>query len=431
MFDDYLSVGGNGHLFISGCDTVELAKEYGTPLYVMSEDRIRKICRSYVQSIKEYYKGYGTPIYASKAFCCKEIQRIVSSEGFDIEVVSGGELYTALKAGISPEKIHFQGNNKSISEIEMAVENRIGNVVADNLTDLRKINEVSERYGVVSDITLRITPGIDAHTHEFIKTGQIDSKFGLTLETGEALKAVEIALSYKNVSLKGIHCHIGSQILEIEPFQHAAEVMLGFCADIRDKYNIALKTLNLGGGFGVKYTEKDVSIPYEDYMKAVSATVYRKCNELRLDIPRILIEPGRSIVAEAGITLHTVGNIKEIPDIRNYVAVDGGMYENIRYALYKAEYTCMLANKANKPKVYTATISGKCCESGDFIQENALIQTPEEGDILAVLFTGAYNYVMSSNYNRNLRPACVMVTNGKHRLIIKRETYEFITSNDL
>jgi len=428
---DCLSIGENGHLYISGCDTTELALQYGTPLYVMSEDKIRSVCRSYIESIRQYYNGFGTPIYASKAFCCKEIHRIVVSEGLDVEVVSGGELYTALEAGVAPGKIHFQGNNKTHGELALAIESQVGDIVADNLTDLRKINAVSKAHNTVSSITLRITPGIDAHTHEFIKTGQIDSKFGLTLTTGEAHEAVGAALSYGNVSLKGLHCHIGSQILDPEPFVHAAQVMLGFYAQIKKDFGIELEILNLGGGFGIHYTENDDAQPYEKYMELVSEAVHGACDRLGLRMPRILLEPGRSIVGEAGITLYTVGNIKEIPNVRNYIAVDGGMYENPRYALYHAEYTCMIANKANAPRDYTATISGKCCESGDFIQEHTAIQKPAEGDILTVLSTGAYNYSMSSNYNRNVKPACVMVSNGTSRLIIKPETYEDLLRNDI
>lgn len=431
MINGHLSIGENGHLFISGCDTVDLAKEYGTPLYVMSEDKVRDVCRSYKSSIDRFYGGLGAPIYASKAFCCKEILRVAASEGFDIEVVSGGELYTALAAGIEPSKIHFQGNNKSIEEIEYAVSSKVGNMVADNPTDLRKINDVSRALGVVTDITLRITPGIDAHTHEFIKTGQIDSKFGLTLQNGDAAKAVELALGYKNVSLKGLHCHIGSQILDTEPFVHAARVMLEFYNEIKINHGVDLESLNLGGGFGIAYTENDRAIDFGRYIEEVSKTIHSTCEELGINIPKIYIEPGRSVVGEAGITLHTVGNVKEIPGVRNFIAVDGGMYENIRYALYKAEYTCLIANKVNKPKDYTATICGKCCESSDFIQENTSIQNPVEGDILAVLATGAYNYAMASNYNRNPRPACVFVSKGKSRIAIKRESYADIVKNDV
>lgn len=431
MISNCLGINEAGHLEISGCDTVKLAEQYGTPLYVMSEDEIRSTCRRYVVSFQKNYGGNGKPIYASKAFSCKEIYRIVLSEGLDVEVVSGGELYTALQAGVPADQIHFQGNNKSIGELTFAIENGVGDIVVDNLSELKKIEKIAREHNVTVTVSLRIKPGIDAHTHEFIRTGQVDSKFGLDLENGEAMEALRLAKDMEHVIVEGLHCHIGSQILEKSPFVHAAEVMLQFFARIRQELGMTFSFLNLGGGFGIHYTEKDEAIPYEDYMEAVSEAVHRTCKELDLDLPRIYIEPGRSIVGEAGITLYTVGTIKEIPQVRNYVAIDGGMFENPRYALYQSDYTCLIANKASEPANYIATIAGKCCESGDLIQEHTPIQTPEEGDILAVLSTGAYNYSMASNYNRNLKPACIMVSQGKSRIVIKGETYEDLVRNDI
>lgn len=431
MISPCLEVNEEGRLSISGCDTVELAGQYGTPLYVMSEDLIRQVCQSYVRSFQKYYGGNGRPIYASKAFSCKEICRIVASEGLDLEVVSGGELYTALQAGVPASRIHFQGNNKSPGEISYAVESGVGDIVADSLSELRLIERAAESNNTVAQVSLRVKPGIDAHTHEFIRTGQIDSKFGIDLASGEAMEAVRQCLALEHVHLKGLHCHIGSQILEVHPFVHAAEVMLGLLGEIHTQLGIELEHLNLGGGFGVRYTEQDDAVPYEEYMEAVSTVVHTTCEQLGLALPKIYIEPGRSVVAEAGITLYTVGTIKEIPGVRNYVSIDGGMFENPRYALYQADYTCLLANKAGRPADYTATIAGKCCESGDLIQEHTPIQRPEEGDILAVLTTGAYNYSMASNYNRNPRPACVMVSQGESRIIIKGETYEDLVRNDV
>ena len=431
MISNCLGINEAGHLEISGCDTVKLAEQYGTPLYVMSEDEIRSTCRRYVASFQKNYGGNGKPIYASKAFSCKEIYRIVLSEGLDVEVVSGGELYTALQAGVPADQIHFQGNNKSIGELTFAIENGVGDIVVDNLSELKKIEKIAREHNVTVTVSLRIKPGIDAHTHEFIRTGQVDSKFGLDLENGEAMEALRLAKDMEHVIVEGLHCHIGSQILEKSPFVHAAEVMLQFFAQIRQELGMTFSFLNLGGGFGIHYTEKDEAIPYEDYMEAVSEAVHRTCKELDLDLPRIYIEPGRSIVGEAGITLYTVGTIKEIPQVRNYVAIDGGMFENPRYALYQSDYTCLIANKASEPANYIATIAGKCCESGDLIQEHTPIQPPEEGDILAVLSTGAYNYSMASNYNRNLKPACIMVSQGKSRIVIKGETYEDLVRNDI
>ncbi len=426
-----LEVNEQGHLAISGCDTVELAAKYGTPLYVMSEDEVRRVCESYVSSFAKFYQGNGCPIYASKAFSCKEICRIVSSEGLDVEVVSGGELYTALQAGVSPAHIHFQGNNKSYNELVYAVEHGVGDIVVDSLQELQLVEKVAQERGALVNISLRIKPGIDAHTHEFIRTGQIDSKFGIDLASGEALEAVRQSLSLEHVKLIGLHCHIGSQVFDVEPFVHAAEVMIDLYYEVKQRFGLKLDHLNLGGGFGVRYTEKDDALPYENYMEAVSAVLSRKCQDMGIDLPRIYIEPGRSIVGEAGITLYTVGTVKEIPDVRNYVSIDGGMFENPRYALYQADYTCLVANKAAMPADYIATVAGKCCESGDLIQEHVPIQRPQEGDILAVLTTGAYNYSMASNYNRNPRPACVMVSHGQSRVIIKGETYEDLVRNDL
>lgn len=428
---DCLGVNEQGHLTIGGCDTVALAAQFGTALYVMSEDKIRDTCRRYKSSFDQYYQGNGAPIYASKAFSCKEICRIVTSEGLDLEVVSGGELYTALAAGVNPEHIHFQGNNKTMQELEYAMESGVGDIVVDNLSELRRIEKLSVEKNAVTRISMRIKPGIDAHTHEFIRTGQIDSKFGFALETGEAFEAVKEAVKAPHVELIGLHCHIGSQIFDKSPFVLAAEVMLAFYDKIYRELGKKLTHLNLGGGFGIKYKGADAAVPYEMYMNDVSAAVHAACAQYGLEIPKIYIEPGRSIVGEAGITLYTVGDIKTIPRVRTYVAIDGGMYENPRYALYQSDYTCLLANKADQPTDFKATIAGKCCESGDLIQENALIQKPEVGDILAVLSTGAYNYSMASNYNRNPRPACVMVRNGEPRLVIRGETYADLVRNDL
>ena len=431
LTSDCLGINEEGHLTIGGVDTLYLAEKYGTPLYVMSEDKIREIAKSYLGSIKKNYNGNGVPIYASKAFCCKEICRIIDSEGLDLDSGSAGEIYTAIKAGVDPKKLHFHGNNKTYGELEYAIENGVGDIIADNFEDIIRVNEIGEKLSKVVDITLRIKPGIDVHTHEFIRTGQIDSKFGFALENGEAEKAAEMASQLKNINLNGVHCHIGSQIFDAEPFVLASEVMLGFIKLIKDKFSIEIKNLNLGGGFGIKYLESDPFLKYEVYMESVSKAIHNKCAEYGLSIPKIFIEPGRSVIGEAGITLYTVGNVKEIENVRNYISVDGGMGDNPRYALYQAEYTCVIANRMNDKADYKATIAGKYCESGDLIQENVNIVKPEAGEILAVLSTGAYNYSMASNYNRNVRPACVMIKEGQDRLIIRRETFEDLIKNDI
>ena len=426
-----LDINEKGHLTIGGCDTIELAKQYGTPLYVLDENKIRNTCRSYVESFKNYYDGNGMPLYASKALSCKEICRIINQENLGLDVVSGGEIYTALQADYPMEKVHFHGNNKTPDEIRFALDSKIGKFVVDNLYELNLLNDIASEKNVVANISFRIKPGVDAHTHDFIRTGQIDSKFGFALETGEAFNAVKEAIKLDNVKLTELHCHIGSQIFDIDPFVAAAEIMIDFIAKIKNELGVVISELNLGGGFGIKYTDKDEPVPYENYMEKVSVAVKSKCKEYGIAIPYIYIEPGRSIVGEAGITLYTAGGKKEIPDIRTYVSIDGGMTDNIRYALYQSEYTVVNASKANKAPDEEVTIAGKCCESGDLIQENIKVANLEVGDIVAVLSTGAYNYSMSSNYNRIPRPAMVMVNNGESRLIIKRESYEDIVKNDL
>lgn len=428
---DCLAANEKGHLTIGGCDTLSLAEKYATPLYVMDESVIRNNCRMYKNSIDRYYDGHGLPIFASKAFCCREICRIIKDEGLGLDVVSGGELFTAVQAGFPMEKVYFHGNNKTDDEIAYALEQGVGRLVVDNLTELETLNALAGEKGVRAKILLRIKPGIDAHTHDFIKTGQIDSKFGLSLENGEAEKAVASVLQLKNIELVGIHCHIGSQIFDESPFELAAEVMVNFIGDIRDRFGIELRELNLGGGFGIKYVESNDPVEYDMYMKNVSEVVRENCRKRGIELPYIVIEPGRSIVASAGITLYKVGAIKNIPGIRTYVSIDGGMTDNPRYALYGAEYDAVIADRALEPRDGKYTIAGKCCESGDLIQENAPLNDPKPGDTLAVMATGAYNYSMASNYNRVPRPAVVMVKDGKPRVIVKRETYEDLLRLDV
>lgn len=428
---DCISMNERGHLTIGSYDTVELAKKYGTPAYVFDENEIRKNLREFKKSIDDEYGGKGLVVYASKAFCCKEMCRICAEEGVGIDVVSGGELYTALSVGFPTDKIVFHGNNKTRDELIMAVDNNVGRVIVDNITELENLNAIAADKGKNIGIMLRIKPGIDAHTHEFIKTGQIDSKFGFALETGEALEAIKTSLAMSNVTLRGLHCHIGSQIFDLDPFELAATVMLDLFKQVMDETGVQLEELNLGGGFGIKYLKSDRPRPYGDYMRKVSAAVNLYSKELGIETPFILIEPGRSIVGAAGITLYTVGAVKEIPDVRTYVSVDGGMGDNPRYALYQSRYEIVCADKASEKRSRTVTVAGKCCESGDLIQEWTHIQPVEPGDILAVLSTGAYNYSMASNYNRIPRLPVIMVKDGKDRLVVKRETYEQLTECDI
>ena len=426
-----LNINEKGNLTIGGVDTVALAEEYGTPLYVMDEDLIRSNLRRFHESIKKCYGGRGEVHYASKAFSCMEMCRIVASEGDGLDAVSIGELYTAFKAGFPMEKVGFHGNNKSDEELAFALDNGVGHIIVDNISELERLEKIASSKNKTAHIMFRIKPGIDAHTHQFVMTGQIDSKFGFALETGEAFEAVKKALSCKNVKLVGLHCHIGSQIFDIAPFEAAAKVMLEFIAKIRDELGYTVPGLNLGGGFGIKYLEEHDPVPFEQYMERVSAVVAEECGKFNLEQPYIYIEPGRSIVASAGITLYTVGARKEIPDIRTYVSVDGGMADNPRYILYQSEYEAVVANKAGEERNEKVTIAGRCCESGDLIGENMPLQHAESGDIIAILATGAYNYSMSSNYNRLQKPAVVMVSEGKSRIVVKRESLDDIIKNDV
>lgn len=426
-----LSVNSDGNLTIGGVDTVELAKKYGTPLYVMDEQVVRKTLRRFHDSMNKYYNGKGEVHYASKAFSCMEMCRIVASEGDGLDAVSIGELYTAYKAGFPMKKVGFHGNNKTNEELRFALEKGVGHIIVDNISELHRLEDIAAEMNVKPNIMFRIKPGIDAHTHDFVKTGQIDSKFGFALETGEAFEAVKEAVNCKNVKLYGLHCHIGSQIFDIEPFEEAARVMLAFIAKIKNELGYEIEGLNLGGGFGIKYLDEHDPAPFEVYLERVSGVVRAECEKLGVKLPTMFIEPGRSIAAPAGITLYTVGARKEIPNIRTYISVDGGMADSPRYILYKSEYEAIVANKANEERNEKVTIAGKCCESGDLIGENMKLQHAESGDIIAVCATGAYNYSMSSNYNRLQKPAVVFVNNGESRIAVKRETLDDIIRNDI
>lgn len=428
---DCISINEAGRLTIGGLDGTELAKNFGTPVYVFDENEIRKNLRAFQNSIKDYYDGNGLTVYASKAFCCKEMCRICMSEGTGLDVVSGGELYTALSVGFPAEKIVFHGNNKTREELEAAVENNVGRIVADNIFELEALNEIAAKKGKIAGIMLRIKPGVDAHTHEFVKTGQIDSKFGFALETGEAFYAAANSVGASNLRLRGLHCHIGSQIFDLDPFELAATLMLDLFKEIKDKKGFEIEELNLGGGFGIKYLKSDRPRFYGDYMKKISRAVKEYSQKLGIKAPFVLVEPGRAIVGAAGLTLYTVGSVKTIPDVRTYVSVDGGMSDNPRYALYRSPYEIVCVNRAGEKRETTVTVAGKCCESGDLIQEWTHVQKVGPGDILAVLSTGAYNYSMASNYNRIPRPPVVMVKDGKARLVVKRETYENMIQCDL
>ena len=431
---DTLKINGAGHLEIGGADCVELAKQFGTPLYVFDEEYIRSMMRVYKQAIERCYEGNGQVLYASKAFSCKAIYRIADEENIGIDVVSGGELFTAIQAEFPAEKIYMHGNNKLDYEIGEALDYGIGCIVADAYSEIDKIDSEAKKRGIKQTILLRINPGVEAHTHAFVQTATTDSKFGFSIADGTAERVTAYALQKENVVLKGYHCHIGSQIFEKESFALAVDKCINFAVEMRDKHNFTLSTLNLGGGYGIWYTDEDRKLSvdgYAEYVETMLTALKAKAAEHNFPLPYILIEPGRSIVGEAGITLYTVGAIKEIPGVKKYLAVDGGMFDNPRYALYEAKYTPVLANRALEASTELVSIAGKCCESGDLIAENVCLPKAESGDILAILSTGAYNYSMAMNYNRNKIPPCVLVKDGVAEYIVKPQTYNDLVRNDV
>ena len=419
-----------GHLEIGGCDTVELARQFGTPLYIMDEAQVRTICRQYHSSFVEGLKNTEV-IYASKAFSTLAMCRIIAEEGLGLDVVSGGELYTALQANFPVAHIYFHGNNKSREELAMAIKAGVGRIVIDNFYEMNIINELAHEMNLQVEVLLRVTPGIEAHTHEYIQTGQIDSKFGFTLPDGTADQAIDLALSYSNLVVKGIHAHIGSQIFELDSFRHEVQIMIDYMADTLKRTAYHLEELNLGGGFGIYYVSGDEPAQIADYAKAVQDALEKACQKQNFPRPKIIIEPGRSIVGTAGTTLYTIGSIKEIPGIRKYVAVDGGMADNPRPALYQARYEAVLANRAKEEATETVSVTGKCCESGDMLIWDIDLPKAESGDLIAVSCTGAYNYSMSSNYNRLTRPGVVLVESGQADVIVKRETHADLLRNDV
>ena len=431
MVCENITINDIGNLAFAGVDTTKLAKKHGTPLYIMDEDRIRHNCRVYLKAMKESFGENAQPLYASKAASFKRIYEIMKEEGMGIDVVSSGEIYTALKAGFSLKNAYFHSNNKTDWDISYAIENGIGHFVVDNAEELYAIDETAAKAGVVQDILLRITPGIDTHTYEAVNTGKVDSKFGSAIATGQAEEMVRLALGFDNIRLCGLHCHIGSQVFDSDTFLRGSDIMLEFIADMKSKLGFEAKQLNLGGGYGVRYVESDPTIDIGANIALVARNVKEKCLSLGLSVPKILMEPGRSIVADSGMTLYTVGTIKTIPGYKNYVSIDGGMTENPRYDLYGSEYTVFVANKMNETADFVCSLVGRCCESGDIIQENISIPRPVRGDIAAVCTTGAYNYSMASNYNRIPRPPVVMIRGGEDYVAVKRETVEDIARNDI
>ncbi|NMB45547.1 MAG: diaminopimelate decarboxylase [Firmicutes bacterium] len=417
-----MSINAKGHLVIGGCDTVELAHHYGTPLYILDEAAVRQKAREYRQAFTQQLPG-SEVIYAGKALLNKAICRIMDEQDMALDVVSGGELYTALAAGFPTDKIYFHGNNKSTQELELALKHDIGRIVVDNLYELQLLQELAAFQETIANILIRITPGVEAHTHSYIQTGQFDSKFGFPMGMPETLDAIEAANQMPNVRLWGLHCHIGSQIFGLESFAAAAEIMIRFLVEINECLGIELGELDLGGGLGIRYHKGDEPPSLREYARVLGQAITASCIKHDVPMPKIMVEPGRSIVGEAGTTLYTVGSIKDIANIRRYVAVDGGMADNPRVTLYQAIYEACLASKAAEAATELVTIAGKCCESGDMLIKDIMLPPVEPGDILAVFSTGAYNYSMASNYNHLPRPAVVTVYEGKSEIIVERETY--------
>jgi len=430
MLHSCYGINEKGHLTLGSADTVELANRYGTPVYLLDEDHIRKMCRLYKSAFAQAFGGDSMPVFAGKALCITAIYRIMAEEGMHADCVSPGELHTANKAGFPMQNVYFHGNNKTDNDLKYALSLGVGHIVVDSIEELDALDEICKESGIRQHILLRITPGIDPHTHKKIITGNVDSKFGAAVKTGQADEIVRAALSKEHIVLDGIHCHVGSQIFDIDPFVDAADIMIAFIASVRQKYGYEFKILNLGGGFGVRYTEEDPEIDYTANICALGKELDKQCARYGLRKPTVLMEPGRSIVAAAGVTMYTVGSVKEINGFRNYVSVDGGMPDNPRYTLYQSRYTVLHAERVNDKADYECTLAGRCCESGDLLAEGIRIVKPQRNDILAVLVTGAYNYSMASNYNRIPRAPIVMISNGQDRLVVRRETYDDLTAFD-
>jgi diaminopimelate decarboxylase len=420
----------NNQLTIGGISAESLVKEYGSPLYVFDEALIREYCRDY----RNYFKceeNNNRVAFAGKAFLNVQMCKLLNEENMCLDVVSGGELYTAHKAGFPLERVMFHGNNKTLDEIDLGVKLGVGNFVVDNYYEMDALDDAAKQYNKVQNIYLRITPGIEAHTHDYIKTGQIDSKFGFAPVGTVIEDAIKKAISLKNINLAGIHCHIGSQIFDLEPYEDAVEIMLELIRNIKENFGYLIKEIDFGGGFGIYYTREDEPRTTEEYCKTIINKVDEVCKRTGQDRPTLTIEPGRSIVANAGTTLYTIGAVKEIPGVRKYVSVDGGMTDNIRPALYNAEYECAIASRMEGEAEETVTVAGKCCESGDILLEHVKLPEIKSGDILAIATTGAYGYSMSSNYNRIPKPAVVMVKDNQARLVCRRESYEDLLKNDV
>lgn len=412
-----------GHLIIGGCDATELARQFGTPLYVLDEATLRTQARTYKSAFAAHYPD-SSVAYASKAYLSLALARLLAEEGLGLDVVSGGELFVAHRAGFPLERVHFHGNNKSPEELAMALDLGVGRIVVDNQHELRLLSDLAAGRGLTAAILLRLSPGVDPHTHAYNTTGLVDSKFGLPIVTGQAEEAVAEALRLPALRLLGLHAHIGSQILELAPYRQTIATLFDFAATLRDRYSFVPAEFSPGGGWGIAYTPEQEPPTIPAIAETIATAVRDNAARVGLPLPRLIVEPGRSIVGRAGVALYTVGAIKDIPGVRCYMAVDGGMADNVRPALYGARYVALAANRLHEPCTQTVTIAGKYCESGDILIPEATLPPLAAGDLLAIPAAGAYCLALSSNYNLALRPAVVMVCDGVARLIRRRETYE-------
>ena len=433
MVCNNIGVNDLGHLTFAGQDTVDLAKQYGTPAYLMDEDRIRYNCRLYMDAMKEALGEGSYPLFASKAACFKRVYEIMAEEGMAIDLVSSGEIYTAVKANFPMARSFFHGNNKTDEDIAFAMDAGVGFFIVDSLFELNAIQAEAAKRGIMQNVLLRLTPGIDPHTYEAVATGKVDSKFGVAIETGQADEFVAAAAGCANVKVRGYHCHVGSQVFDEEGsvYTDAAEIMFCFMAEMNEKYSLDADILNMGGGYGVRYVDSDPYVDIPANIHKVADFIKNLAAKWNVPMPKILMEPGRSIVADAGMTLYTVGTVKKIPGYKNYASIDGGMTDNPRFALYESKYTLFVANRMNEETNFTCDVVGRCCESGDIIQPDVTMPEPNRGDLVAVCTTGAYNYSMASNYNRIPRPPVVMLSQGNSYIVVKRETYADLLMNDI
>ena len=431
MICENLSRNADGELCLAGMELSPLAEKYGTPLYLYDEGRIRHNCRTYLDAVREGFGEDARVMYASKAASFKRVYEIINEEGLGIDVVSCGEIYTASLAGFPLENAYFHSNNKTDADVEFAIKRGVGCFVVDNAEELFAIDEIAAKYGIKQKIMLRITPGIDPHTYAAVATGKVDSKFGSAIETGQAEAITSLALTFDNIELVGFHCHVGSQIFDGDVYLATSKVMLQFVADMERKLGFVCSDLDIGGGLGVRYVESQPTLDIKKTILTVAQSMKATARELGISLPRISLEPGRSIVADAGLTLYTVGTVKRIPGYKSYVSVDGGMTDNPRYALYGSPYTILPVLDGEGEKE-SCSIVGRCCESGDILQENVPMRSDvQRGDLLACLTTGAYHYSMASNYNRIPKPPIVMLRDGESYIAVKRETIEDLSRLDV